>query len=83
MTDLSDDSSGSATLEHLIEEFEGRLRRGDAISATDFAGQHPDHEAELLEVLGAIRFLEKNAASSTTPLASPLTGKQFGEYVLG
>lgn len=62
-------------LDVLAEEFAERLRRGERPSVSDYAAAHPDHAAELKELLPAVAQMEMlkrfRAPAAVAPPALP------------
>jgi serine/threonine protein kinase len=63
----------------LAEEFADRLRRGEHPSVGDFAAAHPDHAAELRELLPAVAQMEM-LKRFRHPSAEPSLPDRFGDF---
>jgi serine/threonine protein kinase len=63
----------------LAEEFADRLRRGEHPSVGDFAAAHPDHAAELRELLPAVAQMEL-LKRFRHPAAEPSLPERFGDF---
>src|SRR6185295_16186169 len=84
MGDIEHDRKPSDGVEPLVEEFLARSRRGEALDVRQFAGAHPAHERELLELLPALLALEASPARELTPSHAAVralaNGARFGEF---
>ncbi|MFK7742379.1 MAG: serine/threonine-protein kinase [Planctomycetota bacterium] len=70
----------------LVEQFLQRHRAGESVSAEDFAQQHPDHAAQLLDLLPMMLMLEtakrerESESSGPTPAALPVGLERLGDF---
>ncbi len=72
---------GEEHLAELVDRFLGRLRAGDHVSATEFAAEHPEGGAELVELLEALAKMEDLGQSSHPPVTAPIDyPKILGDY---
>ncbi len=66
-------------VEILAEEFADQLRRGEHPSVSDFAAAHPEHAAELRELLPAVAQMEM-LKRFRHPSAEPSLPDRFGDF---
>src|SRR5438270_5269988 len=66
-------------LDVLAEEFADRLRRGEHPSVGDYAAAHPDHAAELKELLPAVAQMEL-LKRFRAPAAAPALPDRLGDF---
>src|SRR2546423_4427959 len=68
----------------LAEEFADRCRRGEHLSVSDYANQHPEHAEQLRELLPSIALMEKlkrrNQSLSGGTGQSPLKLERLGDF---
>ncbi|MBN9519634.1 serine/threonine protein kinase, partial [bacterium] len=68
-------------LDLLAEDFAARLRRGERPSVADFAAAHPDHAAELRELLPAVAQMELlKRHRQAAPAGRAALPDRFGDY---
>jgi len=67
-------------LDVLAEDFAARLRRGERPSVADYAAAHPDHAAELRDLLPAVAQMELLKRHRQTAPASRSMPDRFGDY---
>src|SRR2546423_111869 len=68
----------------LAEDFAARCRRGEHLSVSDFANQHPQHAEQLRELLPSIELMEKlkrrNQSLSGGAAQAPLKLERLGDF---
>src|SRR5262245_26461360 len=77
----SDSAHDLDLLDRLIEEFNGRLRRGERPSVQEFCDRHPHLADDLRELLPAVAVVEQIKAEPAAELAAPAKmPEDFGDF---